>query len=109
VDPSPRPTPELADLAATVREQAETIARLTRMLEQLTADMDALRVAQAGWEPFLMEDPVAPMPAPAPFPAPIPPTPNHVPPDDRWQTRAVVATGVLLVLVAATLAPTLVR
>jgi hypothetical protein len=49
------------------------------------------------------------MPAPDPFPAPIPPTPNDVAPDERWQTRAVVATGVLLVLVATTLAPTLVR
>lgn len=107
--PSPPPTPELADLAATVREQAETIVRLTRMLEQLTADMDALRVAQAGWEPILMDEPGAPAPAPDPFPAPTVAMAGDAAPEDRWQTRAAVATGVLLVLVAASLAPTLVR
>jgi len=78
VDPSPRPTPEVVALAATVREQAETIARLTRMLEQVMADMDVLRAVQANWEPILMDETgeATPEPAPDPSPQPIPPTPN---------------------------------
>jgi len=104
-DPSPRPMPEMAALAATVREQAETIARLTRMLEQLMADMDTLRAVQVNWEPILMDETGEatpdPEPEPDPFPAPIPPMPNTALWAARWQGRFAVAVTLLLVLLAA--------
>ncbi len=110
VDPSPRPTPEVVALAATVREQAETIARLTRMLEQVMADMDALRASQASWELVDETEVPAPEPAPDPLPEPLLPTPNAAPWDAHWRAWVTIATAIIAVLaVAAAVAPTWLR
>jgi excisionase family DNA binding protein len=103
MDPSPRPTTEVAALAATVREQAETITRLTRMLEQVMVDMDVLRAVQANWEPILTDETgqATPEPAPDPFLEPSPSAPNDAPWSARWQGRLAVASTLLLALLAA--------
>jgi hypothetical protein len=65
------PVIELSSLAATVQQQAETIARLTQMLDKVMAELEALR-AQNG----AVERSGAPQaPDADPSPALLPPTP----------------------------------